>query len=189
VALAARYRVFAFDLRGHGGSEWPGEYSLRLMRDDVIAALGEPGRGGVTLIGHSMGGAVGYLITMARPDLVTRLIAEDACPPFPRDRAIPDRPQGELAFDWRAAEAIISEVNRGDPEAWAALPAIRVPTLIVGGGPDSHIPGAKLSEAAALIPRCDLVTINAGHSVHATRADEFARVVLSWLADHDPDRS
>jgi pimeloyl-ACP methyl ester carboxylesterase len=25
-----RFRVFAFDLRGHGDSDWPGEYSFRL---------------------------------------------------------------------------------------------------------------------------------------------------------------
>src|SRR5215475_10284339 len=30
-----RFRVFAFDLRGHGDSDWPGEYSFQLMRDDV----------------------------------------------------------------------------------------------------------------------------------------------------------
>ena len=27
--FAERFRVFAFDLRGHGDSDWPGEYSFR----------------------------------------------------------------------------------------------------------------------------------------------------------------
>ena len=33
----------------------------------------------------------------------------------------------------------------------------------------------------ARIPRCELVTIPAGHNVHAARASEFAAVVLDWL--------
>src|SRR5215475_12051881 len=53
-----RFRVFAFDLRGHGDSDWPGEYSFQLMRDDVAAALDKLALTDVTLVGHSMGGAV-----------------------------------------------------------------------------------------------------------------------------------
>ena len=50
--FAERFRVFAFDLRGHGDSDWPGEYSFRLMRDDVAAALDELGLAGVALVGR-----------------------------------------------------------------------------------------------------------------------------------------
>jgi pimeloyl-ACP methyl ester carboxylesterase len=34
---------------------------------------------------------------------------------------------------------------------------------------------------AARIPRCDLVTIPAGHHVHTARPAEFASAVLTWL--------
>ncbi len=44
------------------------------------------------------------------------------------------------------------------------------------------MPQDKLTETAALIPRCDLVTIPAGHYVHTARPGEFADVVLGWLA-------
>ena len=67
-------------------------------------------------------------------------------------------------------------------DAWAGLRTITAPTLLVGGGPDSHIPQDKLAETAALIPRCDLVTIPAGHDVHTARPEEFGDAVLSWLA-------
>ena len=36
-ALATEYRVYAVDLRGHGGSSQPGDYSLELMRSDVCS--------------------------------------------------------------------------------------------------------------------------------------------------------
>lgn len=180
-ALAACFRVYAFDLRGHGGSDWPGTYSIRLMRDDVADALGQLGLGPVTLAGHSMGGIVAYLIAEQHPGLVDRLIIEDAPPPFRRDRPIPERPAGPLGFDWAAAQAIITEVNHGDPQCWDQLNQITNAALLIGGGPSSHIPQHLLEQAAARMPRCELVTIPAGHYVHTECPGEFARAVVSWL--------
>ena len=180
--LAEGYRVFAFDLRGHGDSDWPGIYSFELMRDDVIGALNQLGLYEVTLVGHSMGGTVAYLVAMREPSRIERLIVEDVPPPFRRDRSIPDRPAEPPDFDWAAAPAIISQVNKGDPTAWAGLSMITAPTLLIGGGPESHIPQDKLDAVAALIPRCERVTIPAGHHVHTERPTEFANVVLRWLS-------
>jgi 3-oxoadipate enol-lactonase len=179
--FAERFRVFALDLRGHGGSDWPGTYSFQLMCDDVLGVLDQLGLGQVTLVGHSMGGAVAYLVAMQRPERVERLIVEDASPPFPRDRAIPARPAGPLDFDWAVVPAIVGQVNAGDPPAWDGLSAITAPTLLIGGGPESHIPEEKLAAVADRIPRCDLVTIPAGHLVHTERPAEFASAVLGWL--------
>jgi pimeloyl-ACP methyl ester carboxylesterase len=59
-ALQSRYRVYAVDLYGHGGTPaWQGARSMRLedeaaLIEPLIAA--EPG--GVHLVGHSYGGAV-----------------------------------------------------------------------------------------------------------------------------------
>ncbi len=179
--FAERFRVFAPDLRGHGDSDWPGSYSVQLMCDDVVGLLDELGLGTVTVAGLSLGGTVAYLLAMRRPDRVERLIIEDAPPPFPRDRAIPDRPAGPLDFDWAVVPAIVDQVNQGDPAAWDGLAAIPAPTLLIGGGPQSHIPQDKLAAVAARIPRCDLVTIPAGHHVHQARPAEFAETVLGWL--------
>jgi 3-oxoadipate enol-lactonase len=179
--FAECFRVFALDLRGHGGSDWPGTYSFQLMCDDVVGVLDRFSPGMVTLAGHSMGGVVAYLVAMRQPGRVERLIIEDAPPPCPRERAIPDRPVGPLDFDWAAVQAIISQVNAGDPAAWDGLGGITAPTLLIGGGPHSHIPQDQLAAVAARTPRCDLITIPAGHHVHKTRPSEFADVVLGWL--------
>lgn len=181
--LAGRFHVFALDLRGHGGSDWPGTYSFQLMCDDVVAALDQLGLARVTLAGHSMGGSVAYLVAMQHPDRVERLIVEDVPPPFPRERAIPDRPAGSLDFDWAVVPAIVGQVNQGDPAAWEGLAAISAPTLLIGGGPESHIPQDRLAAVAARIPCCELVTIPAGHLVHEARPSEFADAVLGWLGD------
>jgi 3-oxoadipate enol-lactonase len=179
--FAERFRVIAPDLRGHGDSDWPGSYSFQLMCDDVLGLFDLLGLEKVTLVGHSMGASVAYLVAMRQPARVERLIIEDAPPPYPRDRPIPQRPAEPVDFDWPVVPAIVGQVNAGDPAAWAGLAAITAPTLLIGGGPDSHVSQDKLAEAAAQIPRCDLVTIPAGHNVHAARPAEFASTVLDWL--------
>jgi 3-oxoadipate enol-lactonase len=181
-ALAARHRVYALDLRGHGDSDWPGTYSFELMAADVIGLLDQLGLTAVTLTGHSMGGAVAYRVAMSRPDLVGRLVVVDAPPAMSRELVIPERPAGPLDFDWPVVIAIRTQLSQDDPAARAGLRSIKAPTLIIGGGPDSHVPQDKLAEAAALIPRCDLVTIPAGHNVHMARPAEFTDVLLAWLA-------
>lgn len=180
--FAAHYRVFALDMRGHGRSDWPGTYSFQLMRDDVTGLIEGLGLREVTLVGHSMGGAVAYLVAIARPEQVSRLIVEDVPPPFPRDRTIPARPAGPLDFDWPVVPAIVSQVNQGDPETWEQLSTIIAPTLLIGGGPQSHIPQDLLAAVAARIPSCELVTIPAGHYVHNAQPEQFAATVLRWLA-------
>jgi len=179
--FADSFRVFAFDLRGHGDSDWPGTYSFRLMRDDVLEVLDQLGLRKVTLVGHSMGGVVAYLAAMRRPDQIERLIVEDTPLPFPRDRPLPERPANPVDFDWEVVPAIVRQVNQGDAEAWDGLRDITAPTLLIGGGTESHIPQDKLQQVASRVPRCELVTIPAGHHVHATCGSQFADVVLDWL--------
>lgn len=180
--FAERFRVYALDLRGHGDSDWPGIYSAELIRDDVIGALDQLGLDRITLVGHSMGGTAAYLVAMAQPDRLERLIIEDVPFPFRRDRPVPERPEQALDFDWEVVPAFFGQVNEVDPAAWDRLSTITAPTLLIGGGPDSHIPADQLEAVAARIPRCELVTIPAGHHVHVGRPAEFASVVLSWLA-------
>jgi 3-oxoadipate enol-lactonase len=129
-----------------------------------------------------MGGAVALLVAMGRPDLVGRLIVEDVSPPYPRDRLIPDRPEGALDFDWAVVPAIVTQVNAGDQAAWDGLTAIIAPTLLIAGGPVSHIDQDQIAAAAAMIPRADLLTIPAGHLVHSRCPAQFADAVLTWLA-------
>jgi 3-oxoadipate enol-lactonase len=181
-AFAERYRLYALDLRGHGDSDWPGSYSFQLMRDDVIGLLDHLALRKVVLIGHSMGAVVAYLVTIARPDLVARLIIEDAPPPFLRENPVRDKPAGPIAFDWPVVPAVLNQVSQGDPETWDLLKTINAPTLIIAGGPESHIPHAQLEATASRVPAATLLTIPAGHHIHITRPSDFAETVLTWLA-------
>ncbi len=180
-ALAADHTTYAVDLRGHGDSDWPGEYSHALMEADVVGLLDRLGLTAVVLVGHSMGGSIGFRIAAHRPDLVRRLVVEDVIPPFPRTRPIPTRPDRELPFDWAAVPALMGEASALDPSAWDELAAIAAATLVISGGTASHLPDDKVAEVVRQIPRCDLATIEAGHHVHEKAPAEFARAVMRWM--------
>ncbi|MFD9129507.1 alpha/beta fold hydrolase [Kitasatospora sp. NPDC059571] len=186
-ALARHRRVYALDLRGHGRSAWPGAYSLEAMSDDVAAFLDTVGSAAVDLVGHSMGGVVAYLLAQREPHLVRRLVLEDAPPPLPRTPSTPTRPDGPLDFDWEMVLALRREIDAADPAWLAGLDRITAQTLVVGGGPASHVPQQGLAELARRIPAARLVTIPAGHLVHAAEPAEFTETVLAFLLDGDED--
>lgn len=58
---------------------------------------------------------------------------------------------------------------------------IKAPTLVIGGGPRSTIPGESLAAMDAEIPHTELLTIDAGHRIQSTRLAEFRDAVLRFL--------
>ena len=180
-ALAVGRHVYALDLRGHGASDWPGDYGLELMRDDVLAFLDALSLDPVDVIGHSMGGVVAYLLAAERPGRVGTLVLEDVPLPVPRVPPPLVRPEGPLSFDWAMVEAIRPQIDEPDPSWLERLGRITARTLVIGGGPESHIPQDRIAEMARRIPGAAHVTIPAGHLVHETAPDAFVREVTAFL--------
>lgn len=184
-------RVYAVDLRGHGLSDWPGTqpgagpeaYAQEAMRDDVLAFLDALGLGRVDVVGHSLGGAVAYLLAQDAPGRVRRLVLEDVPAPFPLDPPRPpaERPAGKLPFDWAMVLATDRQRNAPDPVWWDHMDRITMPTLLIGGGPTSPIPQEQLAELAAAIPDARLVTVGGGHLVHEARPEDFLAAVAEFL--------
>lgn len=185
--LGDEHRIYAFDLRGHGETDWASEYSYRLIADDVIVAMDELGLRDAVVVGHSAGGNVAFLVAMHRTDLVARLVVEDVLPPAPRDRGRPSLPARPSAYDWECIASLMQEVTRYDEWMWAQLHRLPMPTLLVVGGGNSHIPAAELEEVAGRIPDAELARFDVGHFVHRNRPEEFAAVVGAWL-DRRADR-
>ncbi|MBO3747024.1 alpha/beta fold hydrolase [Streptosporangiaceae bacterium NEAU-GS5] len=182
-ALADTYRVYALDLRGHGRSDHPGDYSYELMREDVLGFLDAVGIERCVLVGHSMGGLVGILLAESAPHRLTHLILEDVMAPRPGTLKRPPLPPPDTPtpFDFAVVNAIRAQLNDPDPAWWDRSDAIDVPTLVIGGGPDSQIPQHLLAEMVGRMPDAVLVTIAAGHNVHATRPAEFLAAVTDFL--------
>jgi pimeloyl-ACP methyl ester carboxylesterase len=182
--LAARCRVYALDLRGHGRSAHPGRYSFELMRDDVIGFLDAVGVERCVLVGHSMGGTVAILLAEAAPERLTHLILEDTTAPRPGALERPPLPPPDepTPFDFAVVNAIRVQLNDPDPAWWDRIEAVDTPTLIIGGA-DSHLPHQLLVDSVDRMPDATLVTIaGAGHNVHVDRPAEYLAAVDSFLA-------
>ncbi|MDY0395778.1 alpha/beta hydrolase [Virgibacillus halophilus] len=115
--------------------------------------------------------------------MIDRLIVEDTPPPFPDKQIdIPSEPSEPVPFDWQVIPSILQQLNEPNPQWWDRLKDIIAPTLIIGGGNNSHVPQNKLYEVAELIPDCKLVTIEgAGHHVHETNVPAYLKAVKSFL--------
>ena len=194
-ALAeAGFRGIALDLRGHGGSSRTGDYPLRGFRDDVIATLDALGIEAAALVGHSLGAYTATLVAQERPERVTRLVLED--PPAPSATGETQAlPAWKLAlpalvtlfqrggFDRRALTEVVRQLREPDPGWWERIPLITAPTLVIGGGPRSHVSPERLASLAAALPDGRLITIPAGHRVHSTRPVEFQEAVIPFLTE------
>ncbi|WP_243057194.1 alpha/beta fold hydrolase [Nocardioides sp. SR21] len=180
-AFAEHWRVVAVDLRGHGASDHPGSYSLELMRDDVLALLDALGLASIDLVGHSLGGFVAHLVAQHSPERVARLVLEDVTAPLPRSVAPPERPAGELGFDWDMVLAVRRQIDDPDPAWLDGLGRITADTLVVYGGALSPMPRERVEEIVRRIPSARMVTIEAGHLVHAAEPEQFTSVVLDFL--------
>jgi len=74
-ALAPRFRVLAFDLRGHGDSDKPdGHFSWPEVAGDLPGFIDALGLEDILLVGHSRGGGVATLGGAQRPEHVWRMV-------------------------------------------------------------------------------------------------------------------
>jgi esterase len=81
-AMIDRYRVLAFDQRGHGESGWAAAdaYGNSEMVDDVAAFVGAMGLKRFSLLGLSMGGMVAINYAGRRPEGLAELVIVDIGP-------------------------------------------------------------------------------------------------------------
>ncbi len=74
-ALAARYRVTAWDLPGHGASAPAGEaFTVGELADAVAKAVEALGADRIVYAGVSLGGATGLELVLRHPDLVDAVV-------------------------------------------------------------------------------------------------------------------
>ena len=92
-ALKDRYRILAYDTRGHGGTEaTKGAYTLELLADDLHALLGHLKINSVHFCGLSMGGMIGQTFALKYPGIFRSLRIRSRPPRWIRSSAA--RPSG-----------------------------------------------------------------------------------------------
>ena len=113
--LSERYRVVAWDARGHGDSDWADAYTWPMDVLDQVNVLRDVGA--AHLVGHSRGGGLASDAAGLYPEGVRRLALLDGFGPPPRGAKIEgvreflDVPPGEALagiFDWRRTASGLS---------------------------------------------------------------------------------
>ena len=80
--LSREFRVIALDMRGYGQSARADDmdYTRSAQLEDLEAFIDSLGLRSVTLVGHSMGGALAICYAAEHPEVVTALVAIEAVP-------------------------------------------------------------------------------------------------------------
>jgi pimeloyl-ACP methyl ester carboxylesterase len=106
-ALADRYRLVAFDMRGCGRSRiFPADFkwSLDLLVDDLFAVADEAGLSRFHLVGESIGGTVALAATLARPERIATLTVSNGA---------------HLGASIQRIEAWRRQLDEGGVKAWS----------------------------------------------------------------------
>jgi N-formylmaleamate deformylase len=101
-ALEDQFDVIMPDQRGHGLSSRPEQgYSAEEMAEDAAAFIGALGIAPVTVLGHSMGGAVALTLAAEHPDHLSRLLLLDPPLRLSLQGAADEAEQRERMEQWR----------------------------------------------------------------------------------------
>jgi pimeloyl-ACP methyl ester carboxylesterase len=201
--LAKRYRVTAFDRRGHGRTGDNDEpFSYDAMADETIAFIRYL-KGRVHLVGHSDGGNVALIVAMRRPDLVRRVVAIGANYHFDGLLPVPsfDTESEEFA-EWaqrfgenspdgpehaRAVEEKTRVMTFSQPTLTTKdLATISVPVLVMAGDDDV----ATLDHTCSMyesIPQAELAIVpGTSHMLLKERTRECVRIIEHFLGSKWP---
>ena len=85
-AFKERYRILAYDTRGHGSSQAPaGAYTLEQLADDLKALLDRLGISRAHYCGLSMGGMIGQTYALKYPGTFATLVLADTTSRMPAE--------------------------------------------------------------------------------------------------------
>ncbi|MFK4441432.1 pimeloyl-ACP methyl ester carboxylesterase [Caballeronia udeis] len=141
--LAQRHTVIAPDLRGFGDSGKPfSGYDKKTIAGDLFALLQSLGLENACIVGHDMGGQVGYAFAALYPQLTRKFVfIESGLPGFGQENAMNVATGGSWHFGFNMAGDISEELVRGR-EALFVRHFIRRDT--VGTVDPSSISGADI---------------------------------------------
>lgn len=117
--FAAKYRVLAVDMRGHGDSAWDpkGAYLVEDYVRDIEGLARELRLRNIVIWGNSTGGRVAQVFAGMHPELVAGVISEDVGPERPREIAdgMTARLKQEDERGWASEDDLFAQVKNGSP--------------------------------------------------------------------------
>lgn len=171
-----------------------------------------------TIVGNSMGGHIGLILTLARPELVKNLVLTGSSglyertfgDSFPRksDKEYIRKKTEEVFYDpIVATEELVDEVfsvvndrMKGIKTVMLArsaikhnmmndLPKIKTPVCLIWGKQDNVTPPEVAVDMNKFLPSSSLYWIeNCGHAAMMEKPDEFNAILYEWLQKVDKNR-
>ncbi|MBC7803912.1 MAG: 3-oxoadipate enol-lactonase [Candidatus Parcubacteria bacterium] len=167
-ALKDRYRILAYDTRGHGGSEaTKGAYTLELLADDLCFLLRELGIAKTHFCGLSMGGMIGQTFALKYPGIFQTLLLADTTSRYPEgaaalwaERIRTAEAQGMEPLAQPTLERWFTEpFRRNNPAVVESIRRLIVATPVAGYAGCSHaIPKINLTARLKEI-RCPILVV------------------------------
>lgn len=198
--LAARHRVYALDLPGHGLTDKPAALpDFDRFVDHFMQHL-EIRR--AHIVGHAMGGWVALSLTLQFPERVDHLVLMDSTglgrelslnfrlPVLP---VVGDRLARGLPGTQQAAQQAVMQVLRRSVDISGqkarlidrirrGLPSIHSPVLIIWGREDEVVPVKHAEKAAQLIPGARLhILENCKHLPMIEKTQEVNALLVEFL--------
>jgi pimeloyl-ACP methyl ester carboxylesterase len=201
---------YALDLPGHGRSTGPGRTSIKGYAEVILQFMEALGLSPVTLVGHSMGGAIAQYLALNHPAHVEGLVLVGS---GARLRVLPSLLEGllqdfpatvEAMLGWAYSSQTPIGVVRLGQEEWlendpqvvhddfaacdafdvmGRLEEIRCPTLVLCGEDDKLTPAKYAHYLRDNIPGATLVVIpQAGHMVMVEQPEAVNQAIKEFLA-------
>jgi pimeloyl-ACP methyl ester carboxylesterase len=210
-ALSRNHTLVIWDMRGHGQSDYPEDYSAyseTLTVADMAALLDRAGADKAVVGGLSLGGYMSLAFYRAHPERVKALLIIDTGPGFKKDEAreawnkraldtaalyekdglaaLQTASRERATARHRSAEGLVRAargmLTQRDARVMELLPEIKVPSLIVVGAEDTPFLAAS-DYMASKIPGARKVVIpGAGHAVNIDQPEAFIEAVRDFLA-------
>lgn len=212
-AFRDRYRIIAWDMRGHGNTdspEDPDEYSEPATLADIAAILDACGVESAIVGGLSLGGYMSLAFNLAHPERTNALMLFDTGPGYnnPKGR------EGWNQFAIRRAEAFetqglaslgdsaevkaarhrsadgLAKAARGmltqrDASVIQSLASIDKPTLVVTGADDKNFLAAHGYMSENIPGAMSFMIDDAGHAANIDQPEAFNAAVEAFLASLD----
>jgi pimeloyl-ACP methyl ester carboxylesterase len=178
--LGEHFRLILMDHRGFGESDYEGEFSIPACAGDLAALLDELEVESASIVGLSLGGAIGLQFALDHPERVRRLVLADSF-------------SGVFTEHFRRFInfALIESIQQGGHDLmfrdWSVddrLGEIEAPTLVLWGTEDIEVPRVYSQRLVDGLPHAVLSLIDgAGHKSCADRPEAFNKAVLAFLKD------
>ena len=208
------YRIIAWDMRGHGGTDSPplqDGYSEKHTVADMAALLAHLGIRQAVVGGLSLGGYMTLEFQLAHPEMVKALILCNTGPGYRKDDARAGWNDFSINYAKRFEERGLDGLGRGieidatrqyqrsaqglafaargiltqrDAKVMEHLEQIDVPTLIVLGADDERYKAGGEYMASKIPGARKVVIEKAGHAVNLFQPEQFNAAVLDFLHDN-----